>query len=132
MHTFTQIDAQILLGLSYADKGVEISCAELVEGCKMENLSVPALPEFAEAFNKFLYVSAISLNGDKIILGDFGRDIINKARSKSSANVQADELVMRVLKELASYKLKSMCNRTVWNQAQYQQATNTNLDTHKL
>lgn len=124
MYTFTVIDSQILLGLSYADKGAEISCVELVVSCAGLSDSIPALEEFAEAFNKFLYVSVINLDGDKIALANFGREIVNNARSKASVNPQSDELMQLVLKELSGYKLKSMCNRRVWTQAHYEQAVN--------
>lgn len=131
MHRFTIADAQILLGLYYADKGDEISCQKLIASCADVIHSLPTLPEFAEAFNKFLYISAIGLNGDKVTLGNFGRDIIDKARNKTSGNVDSDELALLVLKELAGYKLKSMCNRTVWTQEQYQQAIDIQINTLK-
>ncbi|MDO8345888.1 MAG: hypothetical protein Q7T48_22005 [Cellvibrio sp.] len=124
MHTFTLTDAQILLGLSYADKGADISCVELVASCAGLSDSIPALEEFTEAFNKFLYMSVINLDGDKIALADFGLDIINRARSKAGADPQLDEFIQLVLKELSGYKLKNMCNRHVWPQEQYEQAVN--------
>lgn len=124
MHTFTPIDSQILLGLSYADKGADISCLELIVSCAAVNHSIPSLAEFAEAFNKFLYVSAIVIDGEQIALASFGREIINKARSKANTDHQLGELMQHVLKELSGYKLKSMCNRRVWTQEQYQQAVN--------
>lgn len=122
MHTFSVSDAQILLGLAGADKGADISCLELVTSCAAVNNSIPTLAEFAEAFNKFLYVSAIQLEGEQVIFADFGRELINKARRKTSADAQLDVLMQLVLKELSGYKLKSMCNRQVWTQEQYQQA----------
>lgn len=131
MYTFTVIDSQILLGLTYADKGAEISCVELVASCAEVNDSIPALEEFAEAFNKFLYVSAISLAGDKIALANFGREIVNKALSNASNQPQSDELIRLVQKELSGYKLKSMCNRHVWTQEQYEQAVNAQRNNFK-
>lgn len=124
MHIFTLTDSQILLGLSYAGKGAEISCAELVASCAGLNDSIPALDEFAEAFNKFLYVSAISLAGDKIALANFGREIVSKALSNAGNLPQSVELIQLVQKELSGYKLKNMCNRHVWTQEQYEQAIN--------
>ncbi len=124
MHTFTVTDSQILLGLSYADKGAEISCAELVASCAGLSDTNPTLEEFAEAFNKFLYVSVISLAGDKIALANFGREIVNKALGNASNQAQSAELIQLVQKELSGYKLKSMCNRHVWTQDQYEQAVN--------
>lgn len=124
MHTFTPTNSQILLGLFYADKGTEISCPELVASCAGLSDSIPTLEEFAEAFNKFLYVSAISLAGDKIALANFGREIVNKALSNAGNQPQSGQLMQLVLKELSSYKLKSMCNRSVWTQEQYEQAIN--------
>ncbi len=124
MHTFTLIDSQILLGLSYADKGADISCLELIVSCAAINHSIPSLAEFVEAFNKFLYVSAIVIDGEQIALASFGREIINNARSKANTDSQLGELMQLVLKELSGYKLKSMCNRHVWTQEQYQQAVN--------
>lgn len=132
MHTFTLIDSQILLGLSCADKGADISCVELLASCAAVNNSIPDWAEFAEAFNKFLYVSAIGITGDKIAFANFGREIMNNARSKASAETQSDELVTLIQKELAGYKLKSMCNRSVWTQEQYQQAVNVHCTNLKL
>lgn len=124
MHTFTLADAHILLGLSAADKGVEILCSELVAACTEVNHSLPTLAEFAAAFNKFLFVSAINLHGEKITFANFGREIINNARSKAGTNQQVNELLQCVLKELSGYKLKSICNRSVWTPAEYEQAVN--------
>jgi hypothetical protein len=124
MHTFTLTDAHILLGLSAADKGVEILCSELIAACAEVNNSIPTLAEFAAAFNKFLFVSAINLQGEKITFANFGREIIKSARSKVSTNQHRDELLHSVLKELSGYKLKRICNRSVWTQAYYEQAIN--------
>ena len=131
VHTFTVIDSQILLGLSYADKGAEISFAELVASCAGLSDSIPALEEFAEAFNKFLYVSVISLAGDKIALANFGREIVSKALGSSGNQPQSAELIQLVQKELSGYKLKSMCNRHVWTQEQYEQAINAQRNNFK-
>lgn len=124
MHRFTPADSQILLGLSYADKGAEISCVELVASCAGLSDSIPVLEEFTEAFNKFLYVRVIILDGDKIALANFGREIVNKALSNASDKSQSDKLIQLVQKELSGYKLKSMCNRQMWTQEQYEQAVN--------
>lgn len=124
MHRFTPADSQILLGLSYADKGAEISCVELVASCAGLSDSIPVLEEFTEAFNKFLYVRVIILDGDKIALANFGREIVNKVLSNASDKSQSDKLIQLVQKELSGYKLKSMCNRQMWTQEQYEQAVN--------
>lgn len=124
MHRFTLMDSKILLGLSYADKDADIICAELIAGCAAISPEIPTQEEFASAFNKLLYTSIIHLDGDKIRLADFGREIIHKANRKADAGIQPGELVQLVLKELSGYKLKSMCNRNVWTQEQYQQAVN--------
>ncbi|MDZ4262614.1 MAG: hypothetical protein U1B30_09825 [Pseudomonadota bacterium] len=131
MHIFTLTDAQILLGLSYADKGADISCQELVVSCAEVNNSIPALEDFAAAFNKFLYVNVINLDGDKITLANFGREIVNKALANASNQPQSDELIRLVQKELSGYKLKSMCNRHVWMQEQYEQAVNAQRNNFK-
>lgn len=131
MHTFTLADAQILLGLFYADKGADISCMELVASCAGLSDSIPTLAEFTEAFNKFLYVSAINLAGDKIALANFGREIIEHVQSKASAESNSVELMQLVLKELSGYKLKSMCNRHVWSQEQYEHAVNAQRNNFK-
>ncbi len=132
MHTFKLIDSHILLGLSCTVRGTDISCAELIASCAAVNNSIPGFTEIAAAFNKFLYVSAIDIDGDKIALANFGRDIINNARSKANADAQSDELVALVHKELSGYKLKSMCNRSVWTQEQYDQAVNAQRNNPKL
>lgn len=125
MHIFTLTDAKILLALSYADKRAEISCVELVASCAELSDLIPSLEKFAEAFNKFLYVSVISLDGDKIALANFGREIVSKALGNASNQPRSAELIQLVLKELSGYKLKSMCNRRVWTQEQYEQAVNS-------
>jgi hypothetical protein len=127
VHRFNIIDSQILLGLSYADKGADISCLDLISSCAAINHSIPARPEFAEAFNKFLYMSAINLDNDQLSLANFGREIINNASSRANTTPQPVELMQLVLKELSGYKLKSMCNRSLWTQEQYQRA----LDAHR-
>lgn len=132
LHTFTLIDSQIFLALAYADKKADISCMDLIASCVAVNNSIPDLAEFAEVFNKFLYVSAIGIAGDKLTFANFGREIMNKVRSKASADAQSGDLVELVQKELAGYKLKSMCNRSVWTQEQYQQAVNVHGTNLKL
>ncbi|WP_331344856.1 hypothetical protein [Cellvibrio sp. UBA7661] len=122
MHKFTLMDSHILLGISYADKGADIECTELVASCAAINREIPSLGEFATAFNKFLYTSIIHLDGDKIYLTDFGRELIHQANA--SVVTHADESVQLVLKALSGFKLKSMCNRNVWSQEQYQLAVN--------
>lgn len=122
MYTFSLVDAQILLGLSYADKGGEISCQELIAKCVIGHYALPTLPEFASAFNKLLYISVINLDNGKIRFSNFGRDLVSNACRSMNANAEADKLVPLIVKELASYKLKSMCNRTLWTEEQYQQA----------
>lgn len=132
MYTFSLVDAQILLGLACSDKGADISCQELVASCAAVNNSIPALAEFAEALNKFLYISVIHIEGEQISLAGFGWGIINKARSHANSDAQSDELMKLVLKELSGYKLKRMCNRHVWAQEQYQQAVDLHHDNPKL
>ena len=131
MHRFTIADARILLALYSADKSAEISCEELIASCADGNQPLPTWSELAEAFNKFLYISTIDLNGDKVILGNFGRDIIDAAHSKTDGELRSDELAVLVFKGLAGYKLKSMCKRTVWTQAQYQQEIDSRRDNCK-
>lgn len=124
MHRFTLTDSQILLGLAYADNGTDITCLDLISSCTAVGSSIPTREEFATAFNKFLYTSIINLDGDKIRFTDFGREIIRKAQGNANAGIQSDELLQLLLKELSSYKLKSMCNRNVWSQEQYEHAVN--------
>ncbi len=124
MHKFTLMDSHILLGISYADKGADIECTELVASCAAINREIPSLGEFATAFNKFLYTSIIHLDGDKIYLTDFGRELIHQANTNASVGTSPNESVQLVLKVLSGFKLKSMCNRNVWSQEQYQQAVN--------
>ena len=126
MHRFNRTDAQILLGLSYAEKsaaqGAEITCEVLITHCLAIAGVIPSAAEFSFAFNKLLYLSAIVINGEKLALAALGQDIIDSAQRKTSGDDEADEWVMLINKELAVYKLKSMCNRTVWSPERYQQA----------
>lgn len=122
MHRFNLAAAQVLLGLEYVDGSTEPHCLSIITSCYEINHSVPTHAEFAEAFNKLLYVSAIVIDGEKVTLANFGREIINNARSKASTEIQLEGLLKLVHKELSGYRLKSMCNRTVWTEAQYQQS----------
>jgi len=122
MHSFNPVDAQILLGLYCAHQTGEFSCLDVIAGCAAVNNSIPTPAEFTEAFNKLLYVSAIVIDGEKVTLANFGNELINKAKSSAGAKTQLGELVTFVDRELSAYKLKSMCNRQVWTQEQYQQA----------
>lgn len=121
MHKFNHTAALVLLGLESVVHD-ESNCLALVTCCYELNHLIPSHAEFADAFNKLLYVSAIVIDGEKVSLTNFGRDIINNVRRKSSVEANAGELLALVNKELSGYKLKSMCNRTVWTEAQYQQA----------
>jgi len=122
MHSFNLVEAQILLGLESVGDNAESHCLAIITSCYEINHSIPTYAEFTEAFNKLLYVSAIVIDGENVTIAKFGRDIINNARSKASAEIQLKELLELLYKELSGYKLKSMCNRTVWTETQYQQA----------
>jgi|GEM_PF-3017100 len=122
MHSFNPVDAQILLGLYGVHQAGEFSCLDVIAACAAINNSIPTPAEFTEAFNKLLYVSAIVIDGEKVTLANFGNEVIRKAKANASAEVHLGKLVTLVHRELAAYKLKNMCNRHVWTQAQYQQA----------
>ena len=123
MHRFNLIDARILLGLAFTERGSADSCAELLASCARIDTQLLKLDELAEAFNKFLYISVIAIEGESVALTQFGRELINQLRSKLKVDAPVTQLHESLYKELSSYKLKSMCNRTVWTPAQYQQAT---------
>lgn len=122
MHSFNPVDAQILLGLYCAHQAGECSCPAVIASCAAIDNYIPTPAEFTEAFNKLLYVSAIVIDGEKVTLANFGNELINKAKSNAGVKAQLGELVTFVDRELSAYKLKSMCNRQVWTQEQYQQA----------
>ena len=122
MHSFNPVDAQILLGLYGAHQTDGFSCLDVIAACAAINNSIPTPAEFTEAFNKLLYVSAITIDGEKVTLENFGSELINKAKSNAGVKAQLGELVIFVDRELSAYKLKSMCNRHVWTKEQYQQA----------
>lgn len=123
MHRFNLIDAKVLLGLAFTERGTANSCAELLAGCAKIDAQALMLNELAEAFNKFLYISVIAIEGESVTLTQFGWELINRLRSKLEADAPVKQLHESLYKELSSYKLKSMCNRTVWTPVQYQQAT---------
>lgn len=125
MYSFNPVDAQILLGLYCASQVGDLSCLDVIAGCDAVNSSIPTSAEFTEALNKLLYVSAIVIDGDKVALANFGNEIMSKA--KANAGSRLEGLAPFVHKELSGYKLKSMCNRHVWSQEQYQQA----IDLHR-
>ena len=131
MHRFNPVAAQVLLGLEGVDNNIEPHSLAIIASCYEITHTIPTLAEFAEAFNTLLYARAIEIDGDNVSLANFGRDIINAARSKANTEIQPQELLEFVYKELSGYKLKSMCNRTVWTQEQYQQAIDLLCDTHK-
>lgn len=122
MHSFNPVDAQILLGLYCAQLAGELSCLDVIAGCAAVNNSIPTPAEFTEAFNKLLYVSAIVIDGEQVTLANFGNELISKAKANVGAESLLEEVAILVHKELSGYKLKSMCNRRVWTQEQYQQA----------
>lgn len=122
VHSFNLIDAQILLGLSAMESGHAYSCAGLVANCAAISSAISTAEEFAAALNKFLYISAIVIDGESVSIAPLGRELINKARTKAKPDADIKELHELVYKELSAYKLKSMCNRNVWTQEQYQQA----------
>ncbi|WP_323813245.1 hypothetical protein [Cellvibrio sp. NN19] len=123
MHRFNLIDAKILLGLAFTERGSADSCTELLACCAKIDGKILKLDELAEAFNKFLYTSVIAIEGESVALTQFGWELINQLRGKLGEYAPVKQLHESLYKELSSYKLKSMCNRTVWTPAQYQQAT---------
>ena len=123
MHRFNLIDAKVLLGLAFTERGTANSCTELLSGCAKIDAQDFMLDELAEAFNKFLYISVIAIEGESVTLTQFGWELINQLRGKLGVDAPVKQLYESLYKELSSYKLKNMCNRTVWTPAQYQQAT---------
>lgn len=125
MHKFMPVDAHILVGLFYADKqakNAEISCLEIVASCWTINPAIPVLAEFASAFNKFLYARIINLDENKLSLTNFGRQLVQDISNSNETASTPDKLVTQLATVLAGYKLKSMCNRTIWTALDYQQA----------
>ncbi|HSC66226.1 MAG TPA: hypothetical protein VLC79_00935 [Cellvibrio sp.] len=122
MYRLNPVAAQVLLGLEAAEGRADSNPTALITHCYEMFHSIPTYAEFAEAFNKLLYISALTIDGEKVSLADFGRDLINNARGKVDAKAQQNTTLEYLNKELSGYKLKSMCNRKVWSEAQYQQA----------
>lgn len=132
MHTFSLVDAQVLLGLYSVSPSDEISCLTIIKSCDSTSHLIPTFAELTAAVNKFLYVSVIIIDGDKIALTCFGRELVVKANATAKAETQLGELLVLVHKELAGYKLKSMCNRTLWTEDQYQHAVEVYVANNKL
>lgn len=127
MYNFSPVDAQILLGLYSAHQLGKFSCRDVIANCEAINHSIPTAEEFAEAFNKLLYVSAIVIDGEQVRLANFGGEIVRKAKAGANPEASPGVLSIFVHKELSGYKLKSKCNRHVWTREQYQQA----IDLHR-
>lgn len=122
MYRLNPVAAQVLLGLESVEMRADSNPTALIAHCYEMFHSIPTHAEFAEAFNKLLYISALTIDGEKVALANFGRDLINNARGNVDAKTQKNETLEYLNKELSGYKLKSMCNRKVWSEAQYQQA----------
>lgn len=118
MHSFVPVDARILYGI-FCAPGIGFSYSSIAL-CSDDASHVPGYDIFAEAFNKFLYIGLIAIDGETVSLAPLGREIIARAQLAAGRDAEASEIIAKVFALLSRYKLKSMCNRKVWSEAQHQ------------
>lgn len=115
MYKFNVTDAWILAAIYLAGAKGKNTYADII--ASLPNLGHP-LPTHAQcktAYDKFLYMSFIIAVGDKTSLTVVAEKIIIEVYVEDSM-----QWISAIEKQLAVYKLKSMCNRFEWTEQQYQ------------
>lgn len=114
MYIFNFTDAWILAAIYLAGAKGENSYAQIIASLPNLGRSLPVHAECKVAYDKFLYVGLIVADGDKTSLSVVAESLVKNAYIESAAL-----WVAAIEKQLAPYKLKSMCNRFEWTEEQY-------------
>ncbi|HCS64728.1 MAG TPA: hypothetical protein DIW64_12005 [Cellvibrio sp.] len=121
MHRLTSVDAWVLLAIYRAGQQNKADYAAIVSCLPDVSLPIPTHQEFKTAYNKFLYIKFIIVEGANTSLAPAAQQLVDAAKPVSATGASAQAWVDAIANTLASYKCKSMCNRREWQEAQYLQ-----------
>ena len=119
MYRLNRVDAWILLAIYRAGKQNKADYAGIISCLPDLSLPVPEHQEFKLAYNKFLYIKFILVEGAKTSLAPAAQQLIETAQPELAVDSSAHEWVDAIFNKLAIYKCKSMCDRHEWQEAQY-------------
>lgn len=114
MYMFNFTDAWILAAIYLAGARGENSYEQIIASFPNFGKPLPVHAECKTAYDKFLYIGFIVADGNKTSLSAVAATLVKEAYAESAA-----QWIAAIEKQLAPYKLKSMCNRFEWNEEQY-------------
>ncbi|OZY87738.1 hypothetical protein CBP51_12500 [Cellvibrio mixtus] len=114
MYMFNLTDAWILAAIYLAGAKGENAYAQIIENLPVLDRSLPSHAECKSAYDKFLYLGLIVADGDKTSLSLVAESLVKETHDKNTT-----QWICALEKQLAPYKLKSMCNRFEWQEDQY-------------
>lgn len=114
MYMFNLTDAWILAAIYLAGAKGENAYAQIIENLPVLDRPLPSHAECKSAYDKFLYLGLIVTDRDKTSLSLVAENLVKETHDKN-----ATQWICAIEKQLAPYKLKSMCNRFEWQEDQY-------------
>ena len=114
MYMFNFTDAWILAAIYIAGAKGENTYAQIIENLPVLDRPLPSHTECKSAYDKFLYLGLIVADGDKTSLSLVAENLVKATHDKNTT-----QWIFALEKQLAPYKLKSMCNRFEWQEDQY-------------
>jgi hypothetical protein len=114
MYMFNLTDAWILAAIYLAGAKGENTYAQIIESLPVLDRPLPSHAECKSAYDKFLYLGLIVADRDKTSLSLVAENLVKETQDKN-----ATQWICALEKQLAPYKLKSMCNRFEWQEDQY-------------
>lgn len=114
MYMFNFTDAWILATIYLAGAKGENTYAQIIENLPVLDRPLPSHTECKSAYDKFLYLGLIVADGDKTSLSLVAENLVKATHDKNTT-----QWIFTLEKQLAPYKLKSMCNRFEWQEDQY-------------
>lgn len=114
MYMFNLTDAWILAAIYMAEAKGENAYAQIIASLPALDRPLPSHAECKTAYDKFLYLGLIVADGDKTSLSPVAENLVKETQDKNLT-----QWICAIDKQLAPYKLKSMCNRFEWQEDQY-------------
>ena len=120
MHQINLQDSLLFYAISQCQPDCENYCESLIKYCDYANRTIPNYSNTIQSYNKLLYLSLITQVNEQTQVTAFGQKIIEQANALNTEITGPWDIVKNIQTILANYKLKSVCSRVPWSEAQYQ------------
>lgn len=114
MYIFNCSDAWILAAIYRAGTQGQYSYTQIIASLPKLGRPLPTHAECKTAYDKFLYLGLIVADGANTSLSAVAETIVKTAQAENGS-----QWIAAIEQQLAPYKLKSMCNRFEWTEAEY-------------